>query len=317
MFHHFHNDQLPRSQGSISAQDFEELLEFVGIERILSPNEWLRRLQLGRLGETDLCLSFDDALVSQMEVALPVLEHHKLTAFWFVYSGVFEGVPSRLECYRAFRCQYFSDIEIFYREFFDRVQQSPFHAKANHALAKADIALVQRRYPVYSVNDVRFRILRDEALPSAVYEQLMDEMIAAHGASIESLAKNLWMTNAHLQHLQKHGHVLGLHSYSHPTTMATLPVASQQEEYERNIVHLERISGMRSVAMAHPTNSYSDTTLDILRGLGIACGFRANMFPKVAGEPLSKNALELAREDHSNIMRLIRSTKNTYEDQQS
>jgi len=61
--------------------------------------------------------------------------------------------------------------------------------------------------------------------------------------------------------------------------------------------------------MAHPTNSYTAGTLDVLKRLGIRCGFRSNMVPARAGEGLNPTPLELARQDHANIMaQLARTT---------
>ena len=57
--------------------------------------------------------------------------------------------------------------------------------------------------------------------------------------------------------------------------------------------------------MAHPSNSYSDDTLKILRELNITCGFRSNMsLPE--GKKINHSPLEIGREDHTNILQKIR-----------
>lgn len=43
LFHHFHDDQHPRGQGSISASDLVEWIDHIGRDKILPPNEWMRR----------------------------------------------------------------------------------------------------------------------------------------------------------------------------------------------------------------------------------------------------------------------------------
>src|SRR4051812_1212306 len=103
MFHHFHGGAHARGQGAISAQQLDELLDFVGAGRILPALEWQERSTRGTLAPDDLCITFDDALRCQVDIALPVLESRGLTAFWFVYSSVFEGVRERLEIYRHVR----------------------------------------------------------------------------------------------------------------------------------------------------------------------------------------------------------------------
>src|SRR3990167_6501841 len=107
MFHHFHGEGHYVGQGSISGREFEDILQFVGLKRILNPEEWLGRLETGQLKDEDLCLTFDDGLLCQFDVAFPVLEKYGLRAFWFVYSSVFEGKPSsKFEIYRVFRTKF-------------------------------------------------------------------------------------------------------------------------------------------------------------------------------------------------------------------
>jgi hypothetical protein len=73
MFHHFHDDRHRRGQGSISAEQLVELIEHLGRNDILPAQEWMRRAAVGALTDTDTCLTFDDALRCQYDVALPVL----------------------------------------------------------------------------------------------------------------------------------------------------------------------------------------------------------------------------------------------------
>ena len=305
MFHHFHGGVHPRGQGSISGEDFAELLAFVGTERLLSPSEWLEKLRWGQLEEGDLCLTFDDALLCQFEIALPVLERHGVQAFWFVYSSVFEGQIGKLELYRWFRSTRFLDIEEFYRVFFHRVDESEFAGRARVVQEAGAIAQRRASFPFYSDNDVKFRLIRDRALQPEHYERIMDGLLQDYEVNVAEAASGLWMNDQHLRYLSERGHAVGLHSYSHPTVLAGLPAERQAQEYERNAAHLRRVCGGEAVAMAHPCNSYSTRTLDILRRLGIRCGFRSNMVPRREGERVNPDPLELAREDHANIMRRL------------
>ena len=87
MFHHFHDETHPPSgQGSISAKEFEEILNFIGIENIIEPDEWITKLRKNKLKENDMCITFDDALKSQVDIALPKLRSNGLTGFFFIYA---------------------------------------------------------------------------------------------------------------------------------------------------------------------------------------------------------------------------------------
>lgn len=300
MFHHFYDAVHPRGQGAISAGEFADMLEFLGRGRFLPAREWLRRAIEGSLGDDDLCLTFDDALRCQYDIALPVLERHGLTAFWFVYSSVFEGAAERLEVYRYFRTTRFATVDDFYASFDRAAQASPHAAEVRAALDDFVAARYLPGFPFYTDGDRRFRYLRDIVLGPERYAAIMDAMIAAAGLDVEPLAKLLWMDDECLRDLDARGHVVGLHSYTHPTRMAGLPPHRQREEYVRNHQHVLRVLGKPPRTVAHPTNSYSAATLGILRGLGIEMGFRANM------APAGRSALELPREDHANLLKTMR-----------
>src|SRR3989338_6154423 len=157
MFHHFHNERHSVGQGSLSQEDFEEILNFIGIQRIVDPFEWLRRLEANKLSGEHVCLTFDDGLLCQFDIALPVLQRYDLKAFWFVYSSVFEGEVEMLEVYRRFRSQYFQDVDDFYELFFTKILDSEFSAKVRGALDPLLIKAQMETFPFYSLNDVKYR----------------------------------------------------------------------------------------------------------------------------------------------------------------
>ena len=296
MFHHFCNDRHPRVQGAIGADELDALLSYVGIARILSADEWTERALAGRLRESDLCITLDDALRCQYDVALPVFESHGLTAFWFVYSAVFEGHRAPLEIYRWFRTTQFSDVDAFYAAFDAAVSESALGTRVAAGLGGFDPASYLAGYDYFSTSDRRFRYIRDELLSTAEYEELMDTMIAARDIDLRAVGSSLWMDDSCLVDLDRKGHVVGLHSYSHPTTLARLLPAVQKEEYRRNATHLERVLGKRPTSVSHPSNSYDRNTLAILADLGVEIGFRADM------DGAAPTQLELPRADHANVL---------------
>jgi len=304
MFHHFHNERHYKGGGSISKEDFERILHFVGLKRIIEPNEWIKRINAGQLRAEDICITFDDGLLSQFEIALPVLEKYRIKAFWFVYSDVFEGHLNKLEIYRFFRYNFFNSIDDFYDLFFTRVSSLKFRDRIRTIVNETNIADYLKRYPFYSINDIKFRLVR-RALSEEEYETIMDEIIKERGISLTKISKNLWMSNDHLKELTKRGHLVGLHSCSHPMAMSDLSFKEQWQEYNLNYNHLNRVCGKPPIAMAHPANSYNNNTLQILKRLGIQCGFRSDMLPP-KGKQLNPSRYEIARDDHANIIRIIK-----------
>ena len=314
MFHHFHNNRHYGGQGSISKKDFEKIIHYIKPWRILDPHDWIERVNRGLLTKNDLCLTFDDALLCQYEIALPILEKYNLRAFWFVYSSVFEGGLGKFEIYRLFRSKFFKNMDDFYKLFFSKIQNSRFEKSARLKISQVDIDRFQYAFPHYSVNDIRFRMVRDKILNRNEYESIMDGIIRKKGLTAEHLAKNLWMTNKHLKDLSDHGHAIGLHSYTHPMIMGSLSFSTQKEEYQKNFNHIVEITGKPPLSMSHPDNSYNDHTLKILKQLKIICGFRSNKSPPNRGK-VNQSQYELAREDHTHIIKLINKRK-SYENKQ-
>lgn len=300
MFHHFrHGATHPAGQGALSAEEFADLLAFLDPARILDAGTWLEKARRGRLADGDLCLTFDDGLRCQADVALPVLDHFGLTAFWFVYSSVLEGQPATVEVYRYFRTVFFETVEAFYDAFEATAGGMGFGPALSSGLAAFDADYLSNA-PYYTEADRRFRFIRDRILRPQDYDAIMERMMADRRADRDDIARVLWMDAGNLVSLKKGGHVVGLHSHSHPTLLAALPAEAQRAEYSRNAACLEGILGSRPNTVSHPCNSYGSATLDILTELGVEVGFRADLYLGTG------TVLEIPREDHALAFKRMR-----------
>jgi peptidoglycan/xylan/chitin deacetylase (PgdA/CDA1 family) len=295
MFHHFCDDRHPRGQGAMSADELDRMIRYLGPTRILPARQWQARAEAGTLGPDDQCLTFDDNLRCQFDVAVPVLRRYGLTAFWFVYTSVLQGKVERLELCRLFRTVHFPTTEAFYEAFFAQVNGGPDGDEVRRRLARFRPADHLRDFPFYTDADRTFRFVRDDVLGPARYFDVMDRMMA--GLDVAAMARGLWMDASNLKTLHRDGHVIGLHSHTHPTRIGSLPADEQRSEYAVNHTVLTGLLGERPTTMSHPCNSYSDDTGPLLRSLGVRLGFRANMAPAGGGP------LEHPREDHANLLR--------------
>lgn len=297
MFHHFHDAGVHQaSQGSISADQFAGLLTWLGEQYdIVSADHYLAGCETGTLGERDICITFDDALLCQCDVALPVLDRFGIKAFFFVYSSVFTDTPDRLEIYRDFRNFSFADIEDFYAHFFARFERSMSTLHRRY-LAGYPVGYLSE-FPFYTENDRRFRFVRDHLLHGGGYDRLMEEMMEDANYPLELRRARLWMSESHVAGLAAAGHVVGLHSHTHPTRMERLDRARQLADYATNHRVLSEVCGDAPRTMSHPCGSYGVETLDILRSLGIVLGFRSSLSVGPYGSPL-----EIPREDHANLL---------------
>ena len=302
MFHHFHNENHPHAQGSLGVNDYREMLYWLGSKySLLGANDYIKKFEAGLLSNLDICISLDDALKCQYEIAVPVLEEFGLDAFFFVYSSAFTDNPDYLELFRYFRTSSFLCINEFYSDFFDIVEELDEKEFKTHKSIYKEMNYLSE-FPFYSEKDKWFRYLRDQYLESIRYHEVMTKMMSAHGFSVNEAKNNLWMSENDLKTIYQKGHTIGLHSYSHPTQISKLTRLEQEIEYHKNYNHLSKITGTSIKVMSHPCGDYNQDTLDILNSMGIVMGFRSNMSITDIN-----SSLEIPREDHANIFKEMRS----------
>jgi peptidoglycan/xylan/chitin deacetylase (PgdA/CDA1 family) len=298
MFHHFHDERHPAGQGALSAEQFSSMLDWLSNRYcLLDADEYLYRVKRRTTGSRDICLTFDDALLCQSEIAIPILKAKGLKAFFFVYSSPFMGDPDYLEIYRYFRTSEFTSVDDFYREFSAHVRKL-IGNEYERAEAGYDEREYLKAYPFYTHNDKWFRYLRDHTLGKERYEEVMRTLMRSHGFEPKNVLAKLWMNNQSLRDIQSDGHLLGLHSYSHPTMLHLLDNASQETEYRRNYQHLREVLNVAPCSMSHPCGNYTDATLQILSAQDIEIGFRSN-----SSVTDVRSSLEIPREDHANILK--------------
>ena len=298
MFHHFHDSKHPAGQGSLSADQFRLMLDWIS-ERycILSADEYIYRLYKHSLQQTDICLTFDDGLLCQAEVAAPILRENNIQAFFFIYSAPFVAKTPEsetlVEIYRYFRTTMFETVDDFYQEFMSLARDC-FESLYIVAEKEYSPQKFLPEFPFYTENDKWFRYLRDQSLKKERYDLVMSFLMKEKNFNSQLALTKLWMSNSHLVALRDEGHVVGLHSFSHPTMLHEMSAGGQEYEYKSNMAHLREILGDDPISMSHPCGRYNDDTLRILFKLGIKIGFLSN-----TGVVRVTSNLEVPRRDHS------------------
>lgn len=294
MFHHFKKQGVhPAGQGAITSEQLENLIRCVGIKNILTAQEWTERFEEGSLEANHWVLTFDDNLKCQYDIAWPVMKREGLTGFWFVYTSVYENSGDRFEIYRHYRTVRFYHVNDFYQIFYEACTHSKYATKLREELKHFDPDKFLLQCAPYSVEDKRFRYIRDEILNQEQFQEIMDQMIRSDPEYDEEEAtQTLWMTRENLKDLREEGNIIGLHSHNHPMRMSKLPESEQVEEFKKNLELIEEITGERPRTMSHPCNNYSPTTIELLKKLGIELGFRANKVQETYSQ------YEWPREDH-------------------
>jgi len=294
MFHYAHGDGHPVVQGSIGADDFQRILD--RRKRLISAGPFLHLHERGLLEPGDEVLTFDDGLSSQWMVFEPILRERGLTAFWFVPTAPLVGVALRLDVWRWLRTVTYPSVEAFYEAFDLELEYSKVTVPEDYLAAHTYLTPADRR----------FRFLRDVVLSTVEYEAIMERLEAqlwTRQFSVPTRRESLvsrWLQADELQLLQARGHVIGSHSHSHPTTLASLTHEAQEIEYATSTAVLRGLLGAAPRVMSHPCNEYTEHGLSYLQGLGYVLGFRATPQPGEWGP------LEVPRIDSADLLKEIR-----------
>lgn len=303
MFHHFHDDKnFKRSQGSISDIQLYKLIKKIGRNYFLTPEEFVFKLQKKKLKNTDLCLTFDDGLKSQFEIANPVLEELNLKAFYFVYTSIFNKNYSMLEPYRYFRHYYFKNINEFYKIFFK--QMNNFFKCENDfknfkIASKKKIIEWKTNHPRYSEEDILFRLTRDFFLDDEKYRKIMKLLFQKKKFDHTKIKNKLFMTSSNLKYLEKKGNLIGLHSHTHPTNLGSKNFKEQEKEYKFNYKKLKNILKYPIISASYPNGSFNKQTFKIFKKLKIKISFRQIIDKNQ--KKINPSNFEIARANHSMI----------------
>ena len=304
MFHHFHDSIENKVQGSISADDLNDIIFFLKKNyRLINASDFLTKASQGCLESDEVCLTFDDGLRCQYEFAMPVLKYHRISAFFFIYTSIFTDTPDYLEVYRWFRTRNFQHIDEFYSAFFNRLtrHKSTIDVEVVHKLVVDSDYLSHS--PFYSTSDRIFRFLRDQVLTRQEYDRVMHLMLAEADCDCSDIQEKLWMKEENVVDLVSNHHIVGLHSHNHPTQIHKLSRAEQKKEFLENHRILKKVAGVKEInSMSHPCGNCNAQTLKVLDELGVTVGFMATM-----AEQQCFNRLKIPRIDHSVLLNEMRS----------
>jgi peptidoglycan/xylan/chitin deacetylase (PgdA/CDA1 family) len=314
MFHHFNDEKLHKKsgneQGSISKDQFYKIINFIEKKNILDADVFFDKLREKKLKKNEVCLTFDDAIKSQYNIALPVLNDLKIKSFFFIPTAIYDhkNQSTLIEVFRHFRLNYFENIDEFYLNFNKLVEKD---LNAFFKKVEKNISIKKKFFPFYSTADIKFRLIRDLFLTKQEYESIMLFMMNEKKYLPNEHSSILYLNKNDLNQLKSLGHSIGLHSHNHPTLLENLTSEVQKLEYEKclsiicNILDIEK-SEIKS--MSHPSGSYNENTLEILKDLGIEIGFKSimNIETEKGMKKINNSSLEIARQDHSLILKKIK-----------
>ena len=304
MFHRFHDSSVPKQQGSIDSSQLENVILNIGLERILTPDEWLNRLENKSLEKHHICLTFDDALKSQKLVAEPVLRKYKLSAFYFIHSLTFFNEIDFNEVFSNIIYSEYNHMGDFMNDFIQHLD-----INADVFLDKKYISFysyMNKNYTFYTDDDIKYRFLRNIYFNHITFNKILMKFFTEKKFIDKINFNSIWMDDNDILSLKNNGNIIGLHSYSHCINFKNLTYDQQKEEYDKNKSHLEKLLDCEIIAASHPLGSYNSDTLDILAKLGIKCAFRSNNTMIDYSKKMNPSSLELARVDVCDILNQLK-----------
>lgn len=301
-FHYFHETDSREKQGlrfipcqgSLNQGQLERAIIYLKKSYdLLGARDFMDAVLRGDDRKDRVCLTFDDGLKSQAEIAWPVMESLGVTGFFFTCTSWMENRPLLLEVYHDFRFREYSTVSQFYGGFFEIMRKnahllSPEVFEQMRLFRHEDYLI---HCPWHSYDDKLFRYTRDRLLTEEQYHLLMHILMSEKGYNPQEHLKDLWISGDQLCALQSAGNVIGLHSHTHPTTMTYMSYAQQFMEYAKNQNMLESVLGQRPDTVSYPCDACSAETEDIMHRLNVRLGFAAHVTAE-------RNPLRISRRNH-------------------
>lgn len=300
MFHRFHKKgRKGDGAGSLNQHEFEKILKFIGLKNIISPSQWIEKIRNNSFKKNDICITLDDGLKCQYKYALPILEKYNLKAFWFIFSSVFRKNIDVNELYNKIIYKRFKSQKTFQKIFLTKLDLNKdiFKSKKYLQFKKQN----KKLFSFFSEEDIKYRYIRNQYLTRKKFENTMNDLLKLKKHDFIK-AKLLWMNINDVKKINSLGHTIGMHSDTHNLNFKDLSPKKQKTEYVKNFRFLKKITKKNPISMSHPLNSYNKHTLEILKKMGIICGFRSTLYPK---SKINVSSLELARNDPTHILNSI------------
>lgn len=285
MCHYFHDcKKYKKVQGSIDINDVEKI--FLDKKyNVISVDKYIEKMENNNLKKNEICFSFDDGLKEQYELAYKLLEKYNVKGLFNINTMPLVGQVDKLELYRYYRNYCCDNLEDFYRKFFDQVKKI-LKNKYDEICLNLDFNKYLEKSIFYTYSDRKFRYFRDEVLKEN-YNKIMDILIK-NELDLACGKLELWISNEELRRLSKNGHLIGLHTHSHPTNLDKLTYEKQRNEFEKNKEILEKIIEKKVEIVAYPCGKYNNETFEIMKELKIKYGLAATTFEKIENNLLLK-----------------------------
>lgn len=251
IFHRVLPQPDPLYPDEMHAARFDELCGWLSAWfNVLPLDHAVDALQRGRLPPRALAITFDDGYADNAEVALPLLQRHRLPATFFVATGFLDGgiMWNDVIVESIRRCPH------------ERVELPAVDGMSLGEWALSDF--VQRRAAI------RHAIDRVKYLPMS---QRLEFVQALAQACSSAVPCDLMMSSAQVRRLVDCGMTVGGHTVSHPI-LARIDDATARREIADGRERLRALTGTAVDLFAYPNGKpgadYGPLAVDTVRSLG-------------------------------------------------
>ncbi len=209
-----------------------------------------RQMADGSLPELAACITFDDGYANNLDVALPILQRHGLTATVFVATGLL------------------GDGRMFNDTIIESMRACPAPLLDLSALNLGHIDLRDDVARAAAAKQLIERFKYEPPAARAEYAALIAERAGLTDA------RRLMMTPDELRQLHAAGIDIGAHTVSHPI-LTRLPAAEAQNEIDSSYGTLTDLLGKSPRTFAYPNGQpgqdYSAAHVEMVRNAGFEC----------------------------------------------
>lgn len=236
---------------AIDAQRFDQMCGWLrSMFNTLALDQAVRLIAAGRLPRRALCITFDDGYADNLQVAMPILKRHGLSATFFIATGFLDGgCMWNDRVTEAFRLTTEPSLDL-------------------HSLLGDPQAVYATNRPAQRRAALEATIDKIKYLPPPERLAMAD---AIAGLARVKLPTNLMMTSAQLLALHRSGMQVGAHTVSHPI-LTTLSATQMRQEMADSKVFLEQLLGEPVPLFAYPNGKpgtdFNATSVSMAREVG-------------------------------------------------
>lgn len=260
MAHYFVKDDAHRTQGALTPDEWRRGLDAYG-DRLISAPEWIKRAVAGELSD-EVTVTIDDGLYEAYLYAKPALDERGIRAAWNIYSLPYVGVPLAQEEWRWVRNRAFPALQDFYDAWWGLI--------GGEDIARAMPRAYLADYGYLTDIDRLYRYWRNELASPQQYETVMSQLGQAHPFD----ASRHWLSFADLQGLVNAGHVVGLHTHTHPLHLVDATREQIAMEWA-TCAHL--LHQFRPTTASYPCGQMMDASIAWFKSHGIELAWGATM----------------------------------------